>query len=567
MNKKLLFLLIFLAAGGLMLLAVRAQAVTPVRCSGEIKKLTSGAWQSRTPNNQVLCFSYTLSGGKYLTISIRSFGKFNLYLAQGRDVRQLSTRVNRRIINSQGAQKTGVFRDLPAGDYVLAAQPVGDGNNTFDLKVEQADLSAAQPPSVAECSGTEACRSSFNVKNAAIFLGAEAGSTASFPLLIKCPGQLIAEATWTQGPGEMLLEIYGPGKVSPYASRRGTSPLRLTYNITRGDLGSGSEWSIDVTNLRGGGNNLALRYETPATYCVPSGQEYLRKVTLEQNVDYGGSDYLRETTSNEYACQDLCWQDSRCTAFTFDRSNNDCWLKNSVPGASGCDVCVSGVVAVRTFSMVNNVDYPGPGYREGVVQSAEDCRKLCIADLRCIAYTYDSQNRNCNMKTGIPQITSLNGRVSGEAIYRQASVEPGTNRWGGDYEHLALLSPSPEQCRLACAQDPRCQAYTFTNWDGLCHLKDSVPGTSGCPGCTSGVVKARRFTYEFNTDRPQSDYRWFENPMNEPEICRLACAQDLRCTTYIYKRPEYAGGTARCYLKDVAPAPIYDECCISGVLH
>ncbi|MCU0488875.1 MAG: PAN domain-containing protein [Anaerolineales bacterium] len=566
MNKKLLLILI-LAAGSLVFLAITAQAGSTVNCIGEIKKLASGAWLTRTPNNQVLCFSYNLASSKYLTITIKSNqGKFNLFLAQGKNTRQLSSRLNRRTINSQGAQKTGVFRDLPAGDYVLAAQPLGGSDNNFSLKVDQVEISAAQPPSVSECSGTEACRSGFNVRNAAVFLGPEAMSTAMFPLLIKCPGQLIAEATWSQGPGEMLLEIYGPGKDAPYAGRRGPSPLRIMYDVTRADMNNGSEWSIDITNIDGGGNNLSLRYETPAAYCIPSGQEYLRKMTLEQNVDHGMGDYLRETTDNEFACQNLCWQDSRCAAFTFNRQNNDCWLKNTVTAASPCDVCVSGVVAVRVFPLVNNINLPEMDYDHRQTGNAELCRQSCIADLRCMAFTYNNQDRTCWLKWGVPQSNSSNGLVSGAASYRQASLEPNVNRWGGDYEHRALLSPSPDQCRLACAQDPRCQAYTFTAWDGICNLKDSVPPTSGCPGCTSGVVKARKFTYEFNTDRPQSDYRSFENPLNEPEICRLACAQDLRCTTYIYKRPEYANGTALCYLKDVAPAPIYDECCISGVL-
>jgi 1-phosphatidylinositol phosphodiesterase len=182
-----------------------------------------------------------------------------------------------------------------------------------------------------------------------------------------------------------------------------------------------------------------------------------------------------------------------------------------------------------------------------------------------MAYTFTTDTKQCYLKNGIPPASRCDRCISGAAIYRQATVERGLDRFGGDYEHRQLLEPKPELCRLACAQDPRCKAYTFTSYDGVCHLKDSVPSTSSCSQCTSGVVQPRTFSFEPNSDRRQSDYLSFENPLSDPEICRLACAQDQRCTTYVYKKPGYQGNTALCFLKQQTPGLFSDSCCISGV--
>lgn len=76
---------------------------------------------------------------------------------------------------------------------------------------------------------------------------------------------------------------------------------------------------------------------------------------LEYNTDRYGSDYnsfeLRQ--ANPVACQAACQADgARCKAFTYVKPGVQatgamCHLKNTIPAASACDFCVSGVNRMR----------------------------------------------------------------------------------------------------------------------------------------------------------------------------------------------------------------------------
>lgn len=72
------------------------------------------------------------------------------------------------------------------------------------------------------------------------------------------------------------------------------------------------------------------------------------------------------------------------------------------------------------------------------------------------------------------------------------SIEPSTDRLGGDYRIFDLPAADVEPCRRACAEDPRCAAYTYAD-PGLvsaqprCFLKKSAPAGRPKAGCTSGA--------------------------------------------------------------------------------
>jgi hypothetical protein len=143
------------------------------------------------------------------------------------------------------------------------------------------------------------------------------------------------------------------------------------------------------------------------------------------------------------------------------------------------------------------------------------------------------------------------------------SWEPGTDRPGSDYRNFDVRLP--HDCREACARDPRCRA--FTDRGGRCWLKERVPMAVADACCTSGAkgigpdtpppapLPTTALSFELRTDRPGSDYNHF--PAANPEVCRDACAPEPRCRAFTFR-----GGT--CWLKQVAPNPIHDDCCVSG---
>lgn len=66
-----------------------------------------------------------------------------------------------------------------------------------------------------------------------------------------------------------------------------------------------------------------------------------------------------------------------------------------------------------------------------------------------------------------------------------------------------------------------------------------------------------------NTDRYGSDYKWFE--LNDANQCMQACVEDANCVSYSFVKPGYIGSNGMCYLKNSAPAPIFNEANVSGL--
>ena len=70
---------------------------------------------------------------------------------------------------------------------------------------------------------------------------------------------------------------------------------------------------------------------------------------------------------------------------------------------------------------------------------------------------------------------------------------------------------------------------------------------------------------ENNTNRPGSDFRNFNLDSADPGLCQQACEEDPRCVTFTYVKPGIQGKSAHCWLKDSAPEPVPDNCCVSGI--
>lgn len=65
-------------------------------------------------------------------------------------------------------------------------------------------------------------------------------------------------------------------------------------------------------------------------------------------------------------------------------------------------------------------------------------------------------------------------------------------------------------------------------------------------------------------DRPGSDIASSPLPQADPNLCHDMCAARTDCAAWTYVDPGVRGVTATCFLKNPAPAPVADSCCISG---
>jgi hypothetical protein len=115
-------------------------------------------------------------------------------------------------------------------------------------------------------------------------------------------------------------------------------------------------------------------------------------------------------------------------------------------------------------------------------------------------------------------------------------------------ENLQPAAPSGTH-EVAPVQSPLSPSPTVLDFEPR---PDEVPG------------EPRRVTLEPETNRPGHDYRDFDLPAAEPELCREACAADEICRAYTYVRPGIQGDAAHCWLKREAAPAEPAPCCVSG---
>jgi len=161
--------------------------------------------------------------------------------------------------------------------------------------------------------------------------------------------------------------------------------------------------------------------------------------------------------------------------------------------------------------------------------------------------------------------------------------EMNANRPGAEYRNFEI-APHPEICRNACLAEAPCAAFTYLapgvqGPTARCSLKSAVPPMVADACCLSGLRPAapppqppappppprpayRPFDGAFT--RPGADYRSFELPAANPEMCREICYKEPRCAAFTYVHPHIQGPYARCYLKNAVPPAMPNGCGISG---
>jgi hypothetical protein len=165
-------------------------------------------------------------------------------------------------------------------------------------------------------------------------------------------------------------------------------------------------------------------------------------------------------------------------------------------------------------------------------------------------------------------------------LVQPAAAQSNFDRPGGDYSHAQSLSGDPADCALTCERDRRCRAWSFsypadTSENGVCWLKDKVPGRVESFCCVSGVrgagvIEPRTGPVEISIDRFGGDYKNFElkteDKTGTDEQCRKACEADNKCRAWTYARPGYTGKGAHCFLKSDIKPPRRKPGFISGVV-
>lgn len=210
----------------------------------------------------------------------------------------------------------------------------------------------------------------------------------------------------------------------------------------------------------------------------------------------------------------------------------------------------------RTFGLEPGWDRPGFDYLTITAASASVCKRACLKDTSCKAFTYQPATNRCWLKEVAPAPVGRAGFVSGVA-----SGAVNYNRPGWDIANLSASSVA--ECAGACGSNNSCVAYTFVGATQHCWLKSRVPdATAGCPTCFSGDQRG----FEAGYDRPGNDYLSFVPSARLGEgHCASACERDERCQAWSFVPRSHRLFADRCWLKERVSSPVRAPGLTSGV--
>jgi V8-like Glu-specific endopeptidase len=339
-----------------------------------------------------------------------------------------------------------------------------------------------------------------------------------------------------------------------------------------GDANGFATWGIN-SGTNGSGNDVfgsAVFFEDKIMSAVYSWEG----TTFERGFDRFGFDFsiFDLPLASPDLCRSSCQANDGCRAFTYVQPgvygpNARCFLKSAIGAWQPCDVCTSGTV----LSQEPGIDRNGGDFTSFTAEDnrPEICVAACGRNPTCHAYTFVPRNFSGPGSAPACFLKTTGARRIGNSLTTaglKRGFEIDYDRDGRDYTFTRTTSADPDACRLACANDARCRAFTFvapgvTEPMGECHLK-STPG-SPVPhvGMTSGMKRG----LEVSVDRIGGDLRNFELSSAVPEACQAACSQDGQCQAFTWAPPGYVNGRAHCWLKSSIPPPSFNEALISGM--
>lgn len=94
----------------------------------------------------------------------------------------------------------------------------------------------------------------------------------------------------------------------------------------------------------------------------------------------------------------------------------------------------------------------------------------------------------------------------------------------------------------------------------------STTAGTATPAQTQSVPKAipKAGAMEADTDRMGGDLYGFALAQADPATCQTVCNAHAQCQAWTFVKPGIKGPDAQCYLKNPAPAPTRNNCCVSG---
>lgn len=149
---------------------------------------------------------------------------------------------------------------------------------------------------------------------------------------------------------------------------------------------------------------------------------------------------------------------------------------------------LSPLKRLESFDLVG-FDLPGMPIVDGTLA---DCEDRCEKDGSCLAFTFNTENAACFLKSGAELAVSNPVAVSG---YRESSdsqirrvdmtLQEATDYPGNDIDRQEATTL--EACLIACEDESTCKAFTYVTWRRECWLKNGTGSAEPHDGLVSGI--------------------------------------------------------------------------------
>ncbi len=148
-----------------------------------------------------------------------------------------------------------------------------------------------------------------------------------------------------------------------------------------------------------------------------------RGFVTHTNFDLEGGDLSRFQGASQDACERSCSETDDCVAYSYDKWNRWCFLKNGLGLMRFEPKCVIGLLkdagepkrATTAIIMqrYRGKEFPGDGYARRKGRSMEACEEICRKDTACVAYTFAKPEEACKLFDDAPEYHSEDAADSG----------------------------------------------------------------------------------------------------------------------------------------------------------
>lgn len=143
----------------------------------------------------------------------------------------------------------------------------------------------------------------------------------------------------------------------------------------------------------------------PIRVAVPAPDS--RAFRMHDNRDIQGGDYSMVEGLGHDACKSRCNADSQCQAYTYNKWNRKCFLKDRIGSSRLEPASITGVRqdvsqpsrSVKPFKMerYRGKAFPYRGQTPRQAASFEACEQRCRDTAACVAFTYFKSSRQCRL--------------------------------------------------------------------------------------------------------------------------------------------------------------------------